>query len=270
MIKNVTILMSQNQPDAVVTDHGKQLCTQITEELYGFTDDQYASPDKWAGIAERYGIRWNLTAGQRMVGGLPERYNGEPLVDGPHQYIIKIEHSTHTAPNNYMANHLETLIWKQAIEQSVTHLFAPVIGHGPEYRWLIMEEVETIGQNGTRKHGPIPYHDDWTEHNALKQEFKETFGEVPMKFGASPSSQIGIDQSGNIVAIDYAHCLTHIVGDSRIWAGTYDAINKRHISPAEANRRNSDTDTSSTSDETSTHSNTKQNRLYRWFLSLFP
>lgn len=212
--------MEQDVSPAVVTDSGRQLCDQVTKEVYAASDKSHiASEDAWPPTAEKYDLRWNLGSGNRIVGGLPETYNGHPVVDGPHQYVIKIALSTSTPPGELMPNYIEAIIWEQAVDEELAHLFAPVIAHGSEYRWIVMEEVDVLGKDFWNEHGPVPYHDTWKEFVQQYREFKDGLSEVPGEYGG----EAGVDHSDSVVAVDYEHFL------GSEWAGMYDSEKMRCI-----------------------------------------
>jgi hypothetical protein len=216
--------MTQDTFTAVVTEAGRQLCDQVTKELFAASNKPHvASADAWPPTAETYGFRWDLSSGNRMVGGLPERYNDQPVVDGPHQYVIKIAESTSTPPGQLMSNYVETIIWEQAVDEELAHLFAPVIAHGSEYRWIVMEEVEVLGKDFWNEHGPVPYHDGWQEFVPQYREFEDALSEIPGEYGG----EAGVDRSGTVVAVDYEHFL------GSEWAGMYDRDLERHITFAD-------------------------------------
>jgi hypothetical protein len=256
--------MKQGASTAVVTDAGREFCDQITNEVFAASDDAYhASPDKWTPIAEKYNLRWHLRSGSRMVGGLPQTYNGHSVVDGPHKYIIKIVHTIDVHYSEQISNYIEAIIWEQAVKHDLAHVFAPVIDHGAEYRWIVMEEVDVLGSDSWDEHGPIPYYDGQREYDAHREEFKQAFSAVPAAFGVSLQGQIGVDHSGAVVAIDYEHLL------GRSWAGMYDRRNKKHITVADLHRRNRTDNTASPEHPSTTPSDSVMGRLDQWLSSLF-
>ncbi|WP_435080033.1 hypothetical protein [Halococcus sp. AFM35] len=226
--------MSHDISSAVVTDSGRLLCEQMTKEVFAASDKSHvASEDAWPATAEKYGLRWNLGSGNRVVGGLPETYNGQSVVDGPHQYVIKISLSTDPPPGELMPNYIEAIIWEQAVDKELAHLFTPIIAYDSEYRWIVMEEVEVLGKDFWDGCGPVPYLDTWEEFDSQYQEFKEGLSEIPGEYGG----EAGVNHSGSVVAVDYEHFL------GSEWAGMFDREKMRCVTFADIGRRDRSDDT---------------------------
>lgn len=219
--------MVQSPSTAEITEAGKHLTEAVTEELFTISDNpDRASVNAWPWVAEEHGFRWNLSSGTRVVGGLPEKHDGDQVVDGPHQYVLKISKNPTSPLNDYTANYIESTIWEQAVDDGFSHLFAPVVAHGEDYRWIVMEEVEAISDDSWKQYGPVPYNRGEISHSKCEQ-FRESIGEISEDYGG----EMGVDHSGSVVAVDYAHI------EGTRWAGMRHPDKLRNITPKEVKKR---------------------------------
>lgn len=203
----------------MLTDRGRTLCDRLTEELYTTYDSPYAG---WKQLTALYGFGWSVGSGNRVAGQLPSRLDGEPIVQGPHDYVLKIEFDVGAdAPRTEMGNWVEAIIWEQAQNRDLSDLFAPVVDHAEDYRWLVMEEVETIGYDypeGPPGHAQ-PFQQQ--EYERRVSAFEERLADAGLGLGIDGEGQIGISRAGNIVALDYEHVTDESGVDQPAWIGSY-------------------------------------------------
>lgn len=209
----------------MLTDRGRALCDRLTEELYTTYDtNPYAG---WKQLAALHGFGWSVGSGNRVAGRLPSRLDGEPVVRGPHDYVLKIEFDVAAdAPRTELGNWVEVTIWEQALERGVAELFAPVIDHAEDYRWLVMEEVETIGYD---------YPDGPTSQLAQQAyerrvaAFEQRLNDAGLGLGLDGKGQIGVSRSGNVVALDYEHVVDESRLDQPAWVGSYNPYRDKRL-----------------------------------------
>lgn len=209
--------VSLSESNSVLTDRGRALCDRLTEELYTY-DSPYAG---WKQLTALYGFGWSVESGNRVAGRLPSRLEGEPIVRGPHDYVLKIEFGVEAdAPRTEMSNWVEATIWEQAEERGVSDLFAPVVDHAGDYRWLVMEEVETIGYDYPEalERSQTPQQ---REYERRVSTFEERLDDAGLGLGLGGEGQIGISRSENVVALDYEHVIDESGVDQRAWIGSY-------------------------------------------------
>jgi hypothetical protein len=246
---------------AAVTDVGRDLCNQLVDDVFAAMERSRGARAAWPSIAATYSLRWNLCSNSRLVGGLPTKHNGHAVVDGPHRYVIKIIESIDQPAGEQLPNYTEAIIWAQAVRHDLAHVFAPIIDRGRKYRWIVMEEVDVLGTNACCEHGSVPYHDVEQNGETLAQAFETAFSDVPGEFGVTLPGQIGVDRSGTVVAVDYAHLC------GRAWAGMYDHRLERQVSFADLRRWNRTNGTASIEQQPSSSNDSKIERFRHWISS---
>lgn len=211
--------VSESESNSMLTDRGRALCDRLTEELYTTYDSPYAG---WKQLAALYGFGWSVGSGNRVAGRLPARLDGEPIVRGPHDYVLKIEFDVNAdAPRRERGNWVESRVWEQAQERGVSDLFAPIIDYAGDYRWLVMEEVETIGYDYPE--GP-PDHTQTRQQREYERRvstFENRLDDAGLGLGLDGEGQIGVSRSGNVVALDYEHVTDESGIDQSAWIGSY-------------------------------------------------
>lgn len=221
------------EPTVTLTDRGRALCEQLTEELYANYD---TNPyEGWKQLTAIYDFGWSVGSGNRVAGRLPSHIDGEPLVRGPHDYVLKIEFGGSADDDRIdLSNWIETTIWEQAIERGVTDLFASIIDHAPDYLWLVMEEVETIGYDYPNRMTDSPDAEtarQRQEYEHRVKTFESRLSEAGLGIGLDGEGQIGIARSGSVVALDYEHVTDESAVDQSAWIGSYDRSRGRRITP---------------------------------------
>ena len=217
--------------NATLTDRGWALCEQLTEELY--TEYDNTPYEGWKQLAAIYDFGWSVGSGNRVAGRLPDRIDGEPLVRGPHSYVLKIEFGTadDDSPMD-RSNWIESTIWEQASDRGVTELFTPIIEHATDYRWLVMEEVETIGYDHPSGTTHSPSDEMAQQRRDYEQEvsaFEDRLDDAGLRLGLDGDGQIGISRAGTVVALDYEHVSDETDPDQPAWIGSYDPNRGRRI-----------------------------------------
>jgi hypothetical protein len=219
--------------NAILTDPGRELCEQLTEELYA----KHASApyEGWKQLAAIYDFGWSVGSGNRVAGRLPSHIDGEPLVRSFNSYVLKIEFGTSADDSPIdRSNWLESMIWKQATDRGVSDLFAPIIEHADDYRWLVMEEVETIGYdhpNGTIRSRAEEKEQQRRDYERDVATFDNRLADAGLGLGLDGEGQIGISASGTVVALDYEHVFDKSNPDQPAWIGSYDPDRGRRITP---------------------------------------
>lgn len=225
------------ESSVTLTDRGRALCDQLTEELYEEYDtDPYSG---WKQLTAIHDFGWSVGSGNRVAGRLPPRMDGEPIVQGPHNYVLKIEFDApDEASHTELSNWIETVIWKQAAERGVTDLFAPVIDHASDYRWLVMEEVETIGYDYPNRIA-TPQNEETAqqqqEYERRVASFESRLADAGLGLGLDGEGQIGVSRTGNVVALDYEHVTDESVPDQPAWVGSYNQHRGRRLTPNDIN-----------------------------------
>jgi hypothetical protein len=195
----------------------------------------------WETAAPSAGLRWSVCSGSRLVGGLPAvDRTGTQLVTGAREYVIKLELGTEQVPVTRYGNCREALVWDQATERGVAHLFAPVVDHANDYHWLVMEEVTTVGHDSWGGHGSPP-HAARPAIGPVEERFSDydqALAEAGLEFGAGYHGQVGLDHCDHLVALDYEHLHDVTARTDPVWAGTYDPAHRTFISPTVARERN--------------------------------
>ncbi len=201
-----------------LTERGRQLCSHLTKHLY---DSSESSPyETWKQLTALYGFGWSVGSGNRVAGRLPSVLDGERIVAGPHDYVLKIEFGVDPAtPRTAMSNWVEAIIYEQARDRGIAHRFAPVVDHADDYQWLVMEEVETIGYDYPDDAQPESM--DQQEYERRVAEFERELNEAGLGLGIDDEGQIGIARSGSIVALDYEHVTDETSIDQKAWVGSY-------------------------------------------------
>ncbi|UPM41814.1 hypothetical protein [Halocatena salina] len=208
-----------SESDSLLTDRGRALCDRLTEELYTTDDSPYA---EWKQLTALHGFGWSVGSGNRVAGRLPARLDGEPIVRGPHDYVLKIEFDVNPdTPRTEMGNWVEAMIWEQAEERGVSGLFAPVIDHAEDYRWLVMEEVETIGYDYPERAVDHSQTRQQEEYERRVSTFEKRLDDAGLGLGLDGAGQIGVSRSGSIVALDYEHVTDESDVDQPAWIGSY-------------------------------------------------
>lgn len=217
--------------DPVLTDAGRAFCQRLTDELYAnYGTDPHRG---WKQLTALYDFDWSVGSGSRVVGRLPDRVEGRPMVDGPGAYVLKIEFGVSDFHNAIdLGNWVEATVWEQARERGVTELFAPVVDHSTDYRWLVMEEVETIGYDYPRASDRRVLDESTEQRREYEQRvatFERRLGEVGLGLGADGTGQIGVSRSGRIVALDYEHVTDESEHGQPAWIGSYDEQRGRRL-----------------------------------------
>ncbi|RRJ32473.1 hypothetical protein [Halocatena pleomorpha] len=208
-----------SESNSILTDRGRALCDRLTEELYTTDSRPY---EEWKRLTALYGFGWSVGSGNRVAGRLPAQLNGEPIVQGSCDYVLKIEFDVDAdTPHTEMGNWVEATIWKQAEERGVTDLFASVIAHAEDYRWLVMEEVETIGYDHPQGSTDPSQTQQREAYERRVSMFEQQLDDAGLGLGLDGAGQIGVSQSGNVVALDYEHVIDESGVDQPAWIGSY-------------------------------------------------
>jgi hypothetical protein len=234
---------TQSEASAALTAAGRAFCTRLANSTLNGSSPERTTPcDVWQRTAPDADLRWSVCSGSRLVGGLPVvNQTGEQLVEGPHEYVLKLELGTDQVPIARYGNHREALVWEQACERGVEHLFAPVIGHANNYRWLVMEETVVIGHDTWGGHGTPPRatHQQITALDDQPGQYEQALERAGLDFGASFFGQVGINRRDHLVALDYEHLHDATARTEPVWAGTYDPAQRVLITAVDAQDRNS-------------------------------
>lgn len=224
-IRLMTVPLSES--NSILTDRGRALCERLTEELYTTYDSPYAG---WKQLTALYGFGWSVGSGNRVVGRLPAQLNGEPIVQGPHNYVLKIEFDVDDdAPRTEVGNWVETTVWEQAKERGVSDLFAPIIDAAGDHRWLVMEEVETIGYDYPEGSGDHAQTRQQQEYERRVSTFEERLNDAGLGLGLDEEGQIGVSRSGTVVALDYEHVTDESGVDQPAWIGSYNRYREERL-----------------------------------------
>lgn len=219
------------ESNATLTDYGRVLCEQLTEALYAQHDS--APYEGWKQLTAIYDFGWSVGSGNRVAGRLPSHIDGNPLVRGPHSYVLKIEFGTSADDNRIdRSNWIESTIWEQARDRGVSDLFAPIIARAADYRWLVMEEVEIIGYDhpsGVTR--PDEKEQQRRDYEQDVKAFENRLGDAGLGLGLDGEGQIGISRAGSVVALDYEHVVDKTESDQPSWIGSYDPDRGRRITP---------------------------------------
>lgn len=219
------------ESNATLTDYGRVLCEQLTEALYAQYDS--APYEGWKQLTAIYDFGWSVGSGNRVAGRLPSHIDGNPLVHGPHSYVLKIEFGTSTDDSRIdRSNWIESTIWEQATDRGVSGLFAPIVARAADYRWLVMEEVEIIGYdhpNGVTR--PDKKEQQRRDYEQDVKAFENHLSDAGLGLGLDGEGQIGISRAGTVVALDYEHIVDISDSDQPAWIGSYDPDRGRRITP---------------------------------------
>lgn len=221
------------ESNATLTDRGRALCKRLTEELYAKYDT--IPYEGWKQLTAIHDFGWSVGSGNRVVGRLPARIDGEQIVRGPHNYVLKIEFGVSADDDRTdLSNWIESAIWEQATERGVADLFAPIIDHASDHLWLVMEEVDTIGYDYPNRRREPPDEETARQRREYEQRvarFEDRLADAGLGLGLDGEGQIGIARSGRVVALDYEHITDESAVDQSAWVGSYDQGRGRRITP---------------------------------------
>jgi hypothetical protein len=224
------------ESSATLTDRGRALCERLTEELY--TEYATAPYEGWKQLTALYDFGWSVGSGNRVAGRLPAQIDGKPPVRGSRNYVLKIEFGASIDDHHTdLGNWIEATIWEQATERGVTDLFAPVVDHAADYLWLVMEEVETVGYDHPSGTSSSPDSEMARQRREYEQRvavFEDRLADAGLGLGLDGEGQIGVSQSGNVVALDYEHVTDETARDQPAWTGSYDPERGRRVVPGDS------------------------------------